>query len=194
MAQRTATEVAEMESDIALFRKECEALRTQLAMATQERDALKIEVAIMSARAQEELVRATQMETIMSQVSMGLVAGLQKMATAKQIARALGREEQERNLEVGQDGHSPIYRRPPDNAVRPPNDGWRRQSPPPEPEAPRRAPETERQRIERLASRPVERLIPRMGDDRIPQNEFRSDDDELRALGSLISSGGANAS
>lgn len=100
MAYRAASDVAEMESDVFLLRSEKEALTTQVALLTQERDQAKIELALMAARMQEELVRATQMETIMSQVSMGLVAGLQKMHQAKMHQRAARRIIQERELEA----------------------------------------------------------------------------------------------
>lgn len=109
MAQTTAYEVAEMESNIAIYRNENEALRRELALVTSERDALRVEVALTTARAQEELVRSTEMHTIISQVSAGLVAGLQKMHSVTQVRKAR-REEQERALDVGGNDPSPVYK------------------------------------------------------------------------------------
>lgn len=99
MAHRAASEVAEMESENFLLRSDNEALRQALGISESQRDGFEVEIALLRARVQEELIRATQMETIMSQVSMGLVAGLKKMQDERQRASDI-----ERALRTGKQG------------------------------------------------------------------------------------------
>jgi hypothetical protein len=100
MEQRTASEVAEMASEIAILRGESEALRRQLDVALSERDGYRLELALAKAAAERELIRATQMHTIMSQVSAGLISGLKKMEAARIADREQRQARQESDLGI----------------------------------------------------------------------------------------------
>lgn len=203
-AQLTASAVAEMESELAILHSENIQLRTQLALAEAERDAKKIEVALITEKWQTEMIRATQMETIMSQVSMGLVAGLNKMQDQKTRARQARQASQEGALEVGGKGASPVYAPRPGFAdggvVQAREPGERTLLLAGDPQLPRRPAPEERQPIERLrdggerlgpprprsdglAMRPGNEPATNIIDDRLPKVDLRTDEDELRDLG-----------
>lgn len=200
MAQLTTSAVAEMESELTLARADNIHIRTQLALMEQERDAARVELALMTGRAHDELIRATQLDTILSQVSLGLVEGLKKMQDQKRRLQDQRKAEQERQLGVGQNGASPVYA--PRKAFT--DGGLVHQAH--ESSATviargdgsdtGRAPQWDRQPIERLGpprpraslmdsrNEPVTNII----DDRLPKVELRNDDDELRELASNIKS------
>ena len=92
MAQRTASEVAEMESEILILRSENEALRIQIAVAASERDQAKIELALITAASQEHLIRATQLETILQQAGSTITSGLAQMHAKKQAKAYFGKQ------------------------------------------------------------------------------------------------------
>lgn len=101
MAQRTAEDVANMETELHDLRALLEDMRQRLVIADTERKSLKIENALLKRKSDDNLEKATRMETIMSQVSAGLVAGLMQMKEERDVARALRRGEQEDYLGVG---------------------------------------------------------------------------------------------
>lgn len=101
MAQRTAEDVANMETELHDLRALLEDMRQRLVIADTERKTLKIENALLKRKSDDNLEKATRMETIMSQVSAGLVAGLMQMKEERDVARALRRGEQEDYLGVG---------------------------------------------------------------------------------------------
>lgn len=96
---RTAEDVAVMENELHYLRNELDAARRDLAVVTSEKSRLQIENALLAGKAQENLVKATRMETIMRSVSAGLLAGLNEMQQERDMARAVRRAVQESTLE-----------------------------------------------------------------------------------------------
>lgn len=199
--QRTATDVAEMESDLVLARAEVERLRTQVAVLTQENGNLRSNLAQAEGIAREEMIRATQMETIMSQVSMGLVAGLNKMQDRKRSEREARRLDQERALGVGDSGGPSFVRTPPmadGGFVQPRGREGGTLIAEAGGTAPRRAALPERQPIDRLSGASMERRVGEPIDHPLlPRVEARTaadeDADELRNLGERMTGGERNA-
>lgn len=104
----TAIEVAELESEVKQLREVMARAEIKLAVLTAERDALKIEAALAQHAARTELIRSTTMESIMTQVSAGLIDGLNKMNAERNAERAVRRQKQEHALEVDAEG-SPSF-------------------------------------------------------------------------------------
>ena len=96
---RTASDVAEMERDISLLHADNTHLRTQLEIAQSELSECRARLAVAENSAREELVRATQMETILQTTSLGLVTGLQKMKDQRAQERDARRARQLHHLE-----------------------------------------------------------------------------------------------
>lgn len=103
MAMRTAEDVANMESEINDMRALVDDLNTRLTQADTERKILKIENALLQRKADENLAKATRIESIMTQTAAGLMSGLKEMREEREVARALRRERQEQDLGVGTD-------------------------------------------------------------------------------------------
>lgn len=204
VAQLTASAVAEMESELALLRTDNQKLQTMLALAETERDAKKIEVTLITQKWQEEMIRATQMETIMSQVSMGLVSGLHKMQEQKARARQARQASQENDLQVGQHDHSPVYAPSRSFAsggfVEPDHTESVRGIDFQQVSRARRPAVDERQPIERLGGERVGPPRPRSDglvmrandprtniiDERLPKVDLRTDQDDIRDLANQI--------
>lgn len=117
MAAKTAIEVAEMESEVTLLRNELNNARVRIELLTQERDTLRNDLVVAQNAAKLELVRATTMESIMQQVSSGLIAGLRKMESERSAERNARRLAQEQQLEVGSDKSLDFLKRREEEAV-----------------------------------------------------------------------------
>jgi hypothetical protein len=90
-----------METELNDLRALLDDVKQRLVIADTERKTLKIENALLQRKADDNLEKATRMETILSQVSAGLVAGLKEMREERDIARALRIGRQEEQLGVG---------------------------------------------------------------------------------------------
>lgn len=101
MDNRTAQDVANMEAALFDVRLELEDTKRLLTIANTEKNELRVQVALLQRKADENLEKAVQMETIMTQVSSGLVAGLNKMKEERAMKVAVRRQVQEHVLEVG---------------------------------------------------------------------------------------------
>lgn len=95
---RTAADVAQMESDLEYLRGEVERLTRDLAVVTADRTRLQVENAMLAGRANENLVKATRMETIVRQISSGLVDALKTIDREREVQREVRRQVQEEHL------------------------------------------------------------------------------------------------
>lgn len=157
---RTAADVAQLESEVIILRGEIEAERSRVAVLEAENTTLKIEKARLEQRTREEMTKATEVETILNMVSSGLVGALSRLKNSRTLQKQALRAAQEEELGVGQE----------DSAFRP-------QTPPPHPAPVYR--ETDEDRADRLrgaAERVTEhQRVPRLGtvrtdiqDERLP--------------------------
>ncbi len=107
MAQRTAEDVANMESELIDLRHLNEDLKQRLVASETERKILRIANELLKFKSDENLTKATKVETIMRQVAAGLMAGIKEMNEEKELARAVQRQVQEDQLGVGDDRDRP---------------------------------------------------------------------------------------
>jgi hypothetical protein len=107
---RTAADVAQLESDNEYLMGENERLSRELAVVTADRSRLQVENAMLEGRARENLVKATRMETIVRQVSAGLVSALQEITQERTVERTVRRQVQESQLEE-ETGPAPSFLR-----------------------------------------------------------------------------------
>lgn len=112
MIERIAEDVAEMQSEIAILRNENEQLRQRCAIAEAERSRLQIDNVALDAKSRDYMTRAVRMETIMKQVSAGLIAGLNEMQQDREVARAIRQRQQEDDLGVSEQDRPAFLRRP----------------------------------------------------------------------------------
>lgn len=182
--QRTAADVAQLESDLEHYRTENERLERELAVVTADRNRLQVENAMVGGSARENLVKATRMETIVRQVSAGLVAALQEITQERRVQTEVRRQVQENHM-AEETGEPPAF--------------LQRSTPIP---APRQSPDRTRE-VARAAemiappSRPVPARIDHSladRDSRLPgppqYGEAELDADELAKLGGNIQSRG----
>lgn len=119
MVARTAQDVANMESELDELRGMVAELQHLLTVSDTERKSLQVQNVLLQRQALDNHEKAVRMETIMSQVSSGLVAGLKEMKEEREVARAVRRQVQEHNLEVGRTAAPEFLRagaRTPDNS------------------------------------------------------------------------------
>lgn len=100
--QRTAADVAQLESDNEYLNSEVERLTRDIAVVTADRNRLQVENAMLQGRSSEMLVKATRMETIIRGVSAGLVDALGTMDRERNVQRQVRRQEQEEQLTGGE--------------------------------------------------------------------------------------------
>lgn len=96
---RTAADVAQLESDNEYLHGEVERLNRELAIVTADRNRLQVENAMVSGTSRENLVKATRMETIIRQVSSGLVDALATISREREVAREVRKQVQEERLQ-----------------------------------------------------------------------------------------------
>jgi hypothetical protein len=170
----TAEQVANTEHELIAAKAEAARLTTRVAVLTQQVETLTADNIKLRSERDTEMTRAVQMQTIMESVSAGLIDGITKM-------RVNRRERQERELGVGQEGGSPFARG--GTVGRATSEGERfipetqetastaTQADPPvdldelaarikRPTTGALPPETERQRITRLAQEPLPKAAP----------------------------------
>jgi regulator of replication initiation timing len=87
--QRTAEDVAQMESDIAWYREETERLNRELAIALQERNRLQVENALLMGKSMENLAKASRVEAILDNVCNGLVMSLKGIREERHLDREI---------------------------------------------------------------------------------------------------------
>jgi regulator of replication initiation timing len=92
--QRTAEDVAQMESDIAWYREETERLNRELAIALQERNRLQVENALLMGKSMENLAKASRVEAILDNVCNGLVMSLKGIREERHLDREIRRQTQ----------------------------------------------------------------------------------------------------
>lgn len=88
MVQRTASDVASMELEVQDLRSKVKQLEEQLVMLKSERLVYKTMNTTLRRRAEDHLEKATRLETIMKQVTAGLVAGLNEMQAERETELA----------------------------------------------------------------------------------------------------------
>lgn len=201
---RTAADVAQLESDNEYLSSENERLVRELAVITADRSRLQVENAMLDGRARENLIKATRMETIVRQVSAGLVSALQEITQERTVERSVRRRVQEDQL-AKETGAAPSFLQDQDQASSRSGDEVGRAevqaSPKIAPTVPAfLRPESEQDRADRLrgAAERVSRPLPppprRMGqidpsladkDSRLPMNQMPPrdlDEEELAKL------------
>jgi hypothetical protein len=97
--QRTANEVAQLETEVEILRNENEQLHRQLAIVSADRSRLQIENAMLAGQSRDNLVKATTMETIIRQVAAGMVESLNVMTRERAVERAMKQRGQEQVTE-----------------------------------------------------------------------------------------------
>jgi hypothetical protein len=97
--QRTAADVAQLESDNEHYRNENERLERDLAIVTADRNRLQVENAMIAGNARENLIKATRMETIVRQVSAGLVSALNELTQERKVQGEMRRQVQVEQME-----------------------------------------------------------------------------------------------
>lgn len=109
-----AQQIAEMQDELSYLRHDIETTKRSLAVVTADRDRLLIENSMIASRARASQDKATRVETILSQVSMGLVAGLQEIRSERDDERAQRRETQAQTFaqETREDPPPAFLRRP----------------------------------------------------------------------------------
>jgi hypothetical protein len=109
---RTANDVAQLESDYEYLYNENIRLERELAVITADRTRLQVENALLEGKSMQNLVKATRMETIVRNVSAGLVQALQALNDERSIERTVKRQVQEQQLE-DETGPAPAFLRQP---------------------------------------------------------------------------------
>lgn len=112
MLENMAMSVAALETEVKELREDKKDNLFAIGLLTSERDQLVLDLADARRRADEELIRATTMETIMRSVSAGLIGGLKKMDDLTEEDRAAIRQRQEQRLGIGRDKPSFLQEEP----------------------------------------------------------------------------------
>lgn len=206
MVSRTAEDVADMEQELLELRVQLDSATRSLDLMTQERNRLQVENALLDGKVRDNLVKATRIETVLSQVAHLLVTSLKEIQTERETARVARRQEQEDRI-IRDEPPPPAFLRA-DKGLEREASAYRgdRDEEPPAPRQPRSIGMTEaegqRARAEQLrgaAERIASRLPPppprRPGqmnpdlagrDPRLPQNDFQNpqqqDEDQLRGM------------
>lgn len=93
--QRTAEDVAQMETDIAWFREENDRLSRELAVATAEKTRLQVENLMLQGSSAENARKCNRVEGILDNICNGLVTSLREIREERQISREVRRQTQE---------------------------------------------------------------------------------------------------
>ncbi len=87
MTNGAAATVAEMESENVILREQLADLRTKVAVLENENNRLTMQVADVEDRYREEMRKNAEVETVLQNVSSGLVASINRMQRNREIAR-----------------------------------------------------------------------------------------------------------
>lgn len=107
---RTAQDVAQLEADNEFYHGEVERLTRELAVIAADRSRLQVENAMLAGNSRDNLVKATRMETIVRQVSAGLVTALQEITQERRVQTEMRRQVQEEQL-TEETGAAPSFLR-----------------------------------------------------------------------------------
>lgn len=98
---RTAEDVADMETELYHLRRDLAEAQRELTVCTTERTSLKIEVALLTQKADDRLTKLTRIETMVTGLASSLFAQLKEIREERELAQAVRRQAQENALEVG---------------------------------------------------------------------------------------------
>jgi hypothetical protein len=106
MAVSTATNVAELESEVLILRGETDSQRVRIAVLEAENDQLKIANARLELAIRDEIRKSAEVETIINQMSIGLVGAIEKMRRNREVEKQIRKMEQTDHI-IGEIMHSP---------------------------------------------------------------------------------------
>lgn len=92
---RTASDVAQLETDLAYFRDQCEKLSRDLAIMTGERNRLQVENTLLQASSAENHRKSSRVEGILDNLCHGLVHSLKEIREERAVALEMRRQVRE---------------------------------------------------------------------------------------------------